>query len=1151
MKTFSVFACQTIRTFTATLICIMIAIPPHYSTVWASSNSPTPEEQHSGTYPYSGPIPPASVTEFIDDIANGRLGSRPIKEADVFHLTSQELEIFDHGKVRRYNFNHSHVEIPYVAFTGLKIVYDSKSKSLMFDAYRGLDKNGENGSLVARQTIHDIDIIASAQDAELFQFLDSKLKLHVIDLGLVALQLFKSPLPVFQNLWEPTAEIIHQWNSKRSNVVLSSGFLTRGSQPLDLSPAVIAPHDHEGKVRLNAGDFYVSFKPKDAQPGTEGKALAIFARETTYSQMLRGYQALQWQAALLSTDISIQTQVEKVIDEVQSELDRQELRLQNEKMSPQARVIIGSLNVSTLKNLESRRQATKSLKTNSFDNFTDRDWLSTFSEIATNMPPENSNKVAEESWFRFINKMNERVVEADRATGNVSEKEVVVSKLKSIRKALTGGTAIKSVAAFLTVAAVGLPYAYDSFQILSQIKVIAWSYDALFPSVLKDAVYRTPLLLSIAAQAAIWPAGVGFSAVVGKTLLQMAEKVKSETSRKAIYIKDLAKNWGNLNNWQRITSYGMRLYAWMILPYWRVLIEHIAQQKTFFSAVNNGMNPMQKLLADSELGKKLGLTSDQRIGLNQIFGPGKGEEIDLNLKLQSAITEENRKLDSIALVVAATLVAEKHRMDPALLMLLGKESAEGLELDKISALLDTPDKKREWQLLSHLLIKEMMALKKKSVVVDENLKGLIEQYYTAAEKIAKKVDAMGNQRQQVERFRMAFSSQLSNKLIAAANFAVQDHEFLKNVYTNEFVSDQVKKEFSVDHLMVVGIIGLYGERADLSHPEHLAADADGFLWTSRAHWYDIFQNTFVHFFIAGAQMALVFQKVKPRVAANYAPIEDYQFESKPRQQGLWSATKDWMAVFNPIKSDLGGIVIKRFAKRFTTMTAGITLMAILRVGIWDQPVEVALMAWSFSFITAQWFFGWIWDPVQRGNQMEGERLEETQDKLKVARRKINRGDLEDGRNELVALYKNYNPQVLKLFDLSKMSRNELLFISVDQPPIFTVANKWLSWITTWTAAVGSTVLAIPLSVILMDEKLLRAPETWYKWIPISIAFYTASYFLSAKYATKYRDTWLAIKAKLIKSSGAKPPGTAGSLLPIRESPSSGGNRCEALFAPAS
>lgn len=296
-------------------------------------------------------------------------------------------------------------------------------------------------------------------------------------------------------------------------------------------------------------------------------------------------------------------------------------------------------------------------------------------------------------------------------------------------------------------------------------------------------------------------------------------------------------------------------------------------------------------------------------------------------------------------------------------------------------------------------------------------------------------------------------------------------------------------------------------------------------------------------------MALVFQKVKPRVAANYAPIEDYRFESKPRQQGLWSATKDWMTVFNPIKSDLGGIVIKRFAKRFTTMTAGITLMAILRVGIWDQPVEVAFMAWSFNFIAAQWFFGWIWDPVQRGNQMEGERLEETQEKLKVARRKINRGDLEEGRNELIVLYKNYNPQVLKLFDLSKMSKNELLFISVDQPPVFTMANKWLSWITTWTAAVGSTVLAIPLSVILMDEKLLRAPETWYKWIPISIALYTASYFLSAKYATKYRDYWLALKAKWTKPAEAKP--AAAVVLPISESPGSGGGRCEALFAPAS
>lgn len=1151
MNTSLVFARKftqcVVRNTVLAVVCLMIAFPPQCVTALAATTPENPEipdepAHYSGAFGYTGPLsqngipqPPPSVAAFLDDLQNGRIGSRPAKDADSFHLTNQDIEIYDHGQTRRYDLNKSNVEIPLVAFTSLKIVYDSKTGDLMLDAYRGLDKNGENGILVARQTLRGVDVATSAQDAELFQFVDSKMNLHAIDLGLVALQVFKSPIPIFQNLWQPTPEVEAQLALRAPGAQLTSGFLTRGTKPLNLLPAVLTPHDETGKVRLNAGDFYVA---------NGSDAVAIFARETTYSQILRGYKTLQWQAALLSTDTEVQLKVEKMIDEMQGEFDRQELALQNEKMSPQARFIIGSLNQNSIKSLENRAGSTATLKKNAFDSFTTADWITTYTEISANAPKDATDKANEEQWFKLINKVNEKTVAAAKAEALVPEKEANVSKIKGIRKAVFSGTALKALGILLTAAAAGFPYAYDHFEALNQIKVIAWSYDALFPAVLKDAVYRTPLLLSLVSLAAIWPEAVGFSALVGKTLNAMAEKVKSEVSRKAIYIKDLARNWGHLNNWQRINSFGMRLYAWMILPYWRVLIQHIAQQKTFFSAVNSGLNPLEKLLADSEIGKKLGLTEDQRIGLNQVFGSKKAEKIALNMQIQSAKWEENKKLDSIALLVAATLVAEKHKMDPAMLMLLGKDSSDGLELNKISELLDTHEKKAEWQMLSHLLIKQMSGLKKSSIVVDNHMKQLIEQYYQAGEKIAKKVDEMSDLREKIERFRMSFSSQLSNKLIGAANFAVQDHEFLKTVYTDEFVSDQVKKEFTIDHLMVVGIIGLYRERADLSHPEHLAADPHGFLWTSRAHWFDIFQNTFAHFFLSGAQMALVYQKVKPQVAANYAPIEDYQFESKARQQGIASASKDWMGVFNPIKSDLGGIITKRFLKRFTTMTAGITMMIALRYGVFNQDMATAWVAWTFNFITAQWFFGWIWDPVQRGNQMEGEHIEEMTAKLKSARRKVNRGDLEEGRSELSALYKKYNPKVLELVDISTLSKNDLLALSVVNPPVFTEANKWLSWFTTWTAAVGSTVMAIPLSVILMDQKLLWAADTWYTWVPISVALYTASYFLSAKYATKYRDYFLALKQKWAARAQVKAGESQADLVP------GGGGRCEALFVPA-
>jgi hypothetical protein len=1127
-----------LRRVLAATLCSLIAFPPQVFAAIGDGVSASNSSQDAENKPQ--PIDPDAAS-FIDDLENGKIESRSTRDADIFHLTDQVIEIFAKGRAVSYDLNQRQVEIPYVAFTALKIVYDKKNRNLLFEAFRGMDKEGNNGVLVARQTIRNVDVLSASEDAELFQFVDSKMKMHAIDLGLVATQVFKAPIPIFQNLWEPTsAETVPQTANVEG---LKSGYLTRGSTPMNLSKAALVPHDQNGQVRLSAGDFYVSYPTDPANPNSESFAFAIFSRDTTYSQMARGYKILQWQAALLSDNTAIQAQVEKIAEGLQKELDKQELELIKEKVSPQARLVVSSLNQASLADLRKREASMGKLKGNAFDQFTPQEWLETYAEVSKNLTPETSGKAQEEQWFKFLNKVNAETIDREKKATAQTPK----SKLKSLRETLFSGTSLKIIGATLGAAALATPYVYDQFEALQQIKVIAWSYENFFPAVLKDAVYRTPLLLSMASLAALWPEAIAFSAVTAKVLNQMADKVKFETTRKAIYIKDLARNWGQLNNWQRITSFGMRLYAWMILPYWRVLIEYIAQQKTFFSAVNNDLNPLQKILADSDIGKKLGLTEDQRIGLNQVFGAKKAAKIELNGRIQGALAQENQKLDSMALLIAATLVAERHKVDPALIMMLGKESVHDLDVSKISMVLDSPQKMQEWQLLTHMLIKQMSETKKGSIIVDQHLNDLIGEYYEAGDAIVRKLEGMSDVRKRLERMRMSFSSQLSNKLKAAANFAVADHEFLKRVYTNEFVSDQVNKEFTIDHLMVIGIVGLYGERADLSHPEHLAADAHGFLWTSRAHWYDMFLNTFSHFFLSGASMALVFQKVKPRVAANYAPIEDYQYETREGAQGLWSATKDWMQVTNPIKSDLGGIITKRFVKRFTTLTAGITMMLLLRVGVWNMGIHNALMAWSFNFITAQWFFGWIWDPVQRGNEMEGERLEEALNRLKVARRNINRGDqnqLEAGRSDLKAMYAKYNPKVLKLYELEKMSKDELLLLSVDQPPIYTQANKWMSWITTWTAAVGSTVMAIPLSVILMDEKLLNAPETWYKWVSISVAAYVGSYFLQAKYAEKYVSYYNNLKQKWAAKKKSKASDAVDS---------TGGaaiRSCEGLFAPS-
>ncbi|MFZ4403480.1 MAG: hypothetical protein ACOYOK_05200 [Pseudobdellovibrionaceae bacterium] len=1122
-----------LRQFLVIYLSLALIVPQNIFAQMGAARGPTSTDENAFPQPAVDP----KVDAFLDRMQNGQ---QLDNSGDAFHLLNQSIEILNEKNPSQsivYDLNQLSNNIPFVPVTDMTIKYSSQTQELIFEGTRGADAQGQNGKVVVRQILKNIDLIASAQDKELFQFVDSRGAVHVIDLGFIASDAFRQPIPVIQNLWLPEKPY-------STPPRLKVGFLTPGTVPFHIDSTDVVARNPEGQAQLENGDFYIL--------DLDTQKPVILSRHVTYHQMIRGFEVLELMGHLLSPHVQTQLTVEKILTQLQGEYDKQDLAIESEKISPQAKILLSYLPAKTLKVLQTRRGELSQVKNQSRGSIQSESWTKTYAEILQNSP-DVSEQDREVEWFKYLTKIsginpttekiNSNLKNQNSADSEVSEttsqsRAKLSDKIKIIRQKLFTLKTTGILAG--TAGTVLFQDAYQNFEVLQQIKVIAFAYENFYPEVLKDAVYRQPLLLSMASLAAMWPAAVATSAMTGNILKSMAEKLKNETSKKALIIKDLARNWGvSLNNWQRINSFGMRLYAKLILPYWRVAIEDILKQKSFFNAINSGLNPLQKVLADSEMGRKLGLTEDQRLGLNRLVLklPGSQgellpytaskESVQQKQTLQSLVSEENYKKSSLAMLIAAIVVAEKNQLDPATVIMLQKSVEQGLDVSKVLLNLEKSEYQEEWKMLADTLIQQLSAMKMGSFPADGNIADLVQVYKDKADTALNKLRTMPDWQKRWIKFKRSFSAKVRNSTISAANFGVEDSERLKKIFTNEFVSDQVKKEFVVDHLMVVGIVGLYGDRAKLDAPEHLSADANGLLWTSKAHWFDIFMNTYIHFFVSGSTMALIFQKIKPQVNNNYKSEIEYRVQPTDRTEPFFKALKNWTVdVMNPLKADLGGILLKRLAKRFTTITAGLTMMMVLRVGVWDQPIAMATKAFLFNFIAAQWFYAWVWTPVQSGNQLMGDRIEAMRKEFYEATTSLDK-NYSEGMQKFRNLYQKYNPKSLAEFSgMDGKSKEDIFQFVVKHPPIYTTEKGIISWLSTWTAAVTTTIMAVPLSIILMDEKQLSSPDLFAKWALISAGLYAGSYALLGKkpwqyYIKKYqevREKYLSFKSVDLKST---------------------------------
>jgi hypothetical protein len=455
--------------------------------------------------------------------------------------------------------------------------------------------------------------------------------------------------------------------------------------------------------------------------------------------------------------------------------------------------------------------------------------------------------------------------------------------------------------------------------------------------------------------------------------------------------------------------------------------------------------------------------------------------------------------------MAAGAVAEQYGIDMGTLLMLEKNQFPSKE--NLKALLENPKAAEEWELLSADIYRQIRTLSlTKDVDGDEqvDIEALAEQYRLAQVKAEQltKLDPTGKLlktlRNKAGRGAVAFKHWFIN--LGRGPF-----DFLQSIYTNQKVTDQVRREFLSDHLLMVFQTALVGARADLNHPNALAADPNGFLMVRPAHWTDVSMNANIHFFFQGARQALMYQRLKAEDETNYTPRENLQYQTEPKAEAFWPGIARFGRNLSPDKSDLGGFLIATWKRQFQTLQASFAFPFFSRVlPPASQPAEQAMFAtlisWSIQFyyffapnlivnavsmVTMNEFEG-INQELNAARTLLGQSLREP-NPTKAVQLKL------DGLGKMFAIYEKHNPKLLNELEAKGDDIEAVLQFSVEKPPAATAPNPWVLDLMPWLAGLANVYLATKLSVTLWDPANLNI--TSLAEYAATSAFLTAAVYL--------------------------------------------------------
>ena len=849
---------------------------------------------------------------------------------DAFLLTGQTLTAF-RGSATDYDLSSLDLNLPDFVITDpakeIDVGLDAQG-SLQFTLKR-------NGATLATHTISKAKPLAWARDQELLVYLDQSGTYRAIDMGYAKTALFRSPLPVIE-LLKSKVDL-----ARLNSVKLQ--FLKRDQAPFQLNPnATEGVRPIEASTVLKAGDLIVSASDAQAATFVEDLSRSVIRTQVYTAESILSFLAMRLNPEQLDVEIAKLKALPQANDA---------LSTATESVDPFVKASIQAIPPEAVTTLKSRAQTNLDRTNERVDQFTFQEWQEHYQALASKISAQDAAAASTSAAKKF------------------SPRQLVTRfltpKSLKIMAGLTAGGAL----------------AYGAVQVLGGMNDgagPAWAmhlmneaYTHMIPAVLKDSAYRMTLLKSSISLLAFIPLlwGIGF-----------------------LGAKKSGKSWKPA---KMIASMGMKVYAVIQLPFYHRLAG-LVKQRSFLNAMRMGLNPLQKIKADSPIGKQLGLSTDIVPAVNNPMWKAKsGNQSELKTAATKALIQQKERLTTLSWMLASVVASEDAKIsdgvDPATLAVLGDQASSGglaMNADEIGKYLDSPEFRAKWEQVAIELERELV--RAKDPAIEKSLVKDIEQLspeelgrlYSLAKQTQAKIQSRSALQAKIAKLRTHWKRISVSSLQGIANFGLAENRFLKKVEPSDFVVNQFWKQFLVDYSLAVAQMGLIGARANLSDPQALAASEHGILWTNPGHFSDMFGQVRVYGISVPSSMALVYQRAAEITDDSYRPPEDTALEGVTQKEGFFKGLVSWAkGAGNLTQADYGAIWVKRLVRSLKTIQAGYLMMMIERILIGGQNFAVANLAFVYMTVWSTWQFGWMWEPITRGNQMYQEHLSQSANEL--------------------------------------------------------------------------------------------------------------------------------------------------------------------------
>ena len=506
--------------------------------------------------------------------------------------------------------------------------------------------------------------------------------------------------------------------------------------------------------------------------------------------------------------------------------------------------------------------------------------------------------------------------------------------------------------------------------------------------------------------------------------------------------------WKSMNIPTKVVSTGYKFVSKAIYPFWHYLAKAVGQPH-FFPALQKGLNPFRNIIPSSDIGEIAGVKKFTRLGVQFPQYNKDSESFHQMRQLQNTAVAKKYRQETLAWLMAVIALTQSKGVDPVQAVIFGsnildwKKVVEGYE--------DINSRIKIMWVMKHLLreIKKLGEIDMRKEIAELEPE-MVVRYYKRTQELVADIESQSDRSRrwnwrvryyktmQFLKNRTVLGHVSSFQKIMLINEAVSSG--LRENNPNQYQTQRVTREFVGDHIPVVLVPIMSTDRATLlfEHFEKTALNANGPFLSGGPHLQEVGMNTVAHFFIVSAQTGMVFgdkraviQKNYDSVNDNYRPSEYYSEPVRGTQQPVKDYLKhaflDYLFKTKGKPGSFGEITWSRYKARFLSLQMTLFLLTSLRWAVTDSTFTESFMGALFFHLAGWWLFGWPWEIIVGGSNLNKTRLEQNKERLRQLHLRLSRvsDGIVENKESFFKEYETSLKEVLALYGFLTPSEEDL------------------------------------------------------------------------------------------------------------------------------